>query len=498
MAKAKRRVAVLDFLRLVHWLDGFPLLPRIEPYRRTILTDVLDTPDGSGTGLRYNLALLGRAKKNAKSLDLVLAALFACLANDSPLGNEAYIVATDEGQARDDLQLAKKLVAVSPQLAARLHVREKSLHRKDGRGFVMVLPGGDVQGSHGKSYRFCGLDEIHTQRTWDLLEAMQLDPHRPDAQQWITSYASIYHRPGIPLFDLLAQGKRGDDRRMYLSWYGADWSSDPAARALDPERRANPSIASFAPGYLAQQQRRLPSHVFRRLHLNLPGLPAGAAFAAEAVTDAITRGQRVRPPQPGVVYVAFVDPSGGSSDAFTLGIGHAEPDGRGVLDGVWDQGAATPFNPRVAVGRFAAVLKQYGISQVFGDRYGGETFVQDFASYGISYIVSAASASDLYAAFEPVLNAGLVALVDDAMVEQQLLGLIWKGGKIAHPSGEHDDHANAAVGACLAALEFGAAEPVDTAMTDDEAAALARVFTHPGQFGVDPDDLFDPARSPYP
>ena len=34
--------------------------------RRRILTDVLDTPDDAG-GLRYNLALLGRAKKNAKT-----------------------------------------------------------------------------------------------------------------------------------------------------------------------------------------------------------------------------------------------------------------------------------------------------------------------------------------------------------------------------------------------------------------------------------------------
>jgi hypothetical protein len=78
VTRAKRRIPVLDFLRLVHWLDGTPILPRIEAYRRRILTDVLDTPDDAG-GLRYNLALLGRAKKNAKSLDLVLAALFAWL-----------------------------------------------------------------------------------------------------------------------------------------------------------------------------------------------------------------------------------------------------------------------------------------------------------------------------------------------------------------------------------------------------------------------------------
>jgi hypothetical protein len=343
----KRRL-VLDFLKLVHWLDGTPILPRIEAYRRRILSDVLDTPDAAG-GLKFNLALLGRAKKNAKSLDLVLAALFSCLANDSPLGNEAYIVATDEGQARDDLQLAKKLVQASPHLAARLHVRDKSLHRKDGRGFVIVLPGQDVAGSHGKSYRFCGLDEIHTQRTWDLLESLQLDPHRPDAQMWITSYASIYHRPGIPLFDLLAQGKAGDDPKMYLSWYGADFSTDSRAQALDPEHRANPSIASFAVTYLAQQRRRLPAHVYRRLHLNLPGLPQGSAFTAEAIMDAVARGVRVRPPEPGVVYHAFIDPAGGGNDAMTCGISYQDPEGRAVLARVLDQGQAPPFDPRSAI-----------------------------------------------------------------------------------------------------------------------------------------------------
>jgi len=495
VTRAKRRIPVLDFLKLVHWLDGTPILPRVEVYRRRILTDVLDTPDDAG-GLRYNLALLGRAKKNAKSLDLVLAALFACFANDSALGNECYVIASDEGQARDDLQLAKKLVAVSPHLKARCRVLDKSLVRTDGRGFVMILPGQDVAGSHGKSYRFCGLDEIHTQRDWGLLEAMQLDPHRPDAQQWITSYASIYHRPGIPLFDLLAQGKRGDDPRFYLSWYGADWSTDPTAQALDPEHRANPSIASFTTGYLAQQQRRLPSHVYRRLHLNLPGLPAGAAFTAEMIGDAITRGIRVRPPVAGVVYYAFLDPSGGSNDAMTLGISHRDDDGRGVLDGVWDQGAATPFNPRHAVGRFAGILKQYGIAQVVGDKYAGETFITDFAGYGIDYIVSALAASDLYAAVEPHLNAGQVMLVDDGMVEQQLLGLIWKGTKITHPGGEHDDHANAAAGAVLLALQdLG---DVDTTMTDAEAVALRRMFSHPGELSIDADDVvgnfLDPAR----
>ena len=42
--------------------------------------------------------------------------------------------------------------------------------------------------------------------------------HRPDAQLWITSYASIFHRPGVPLIDLCRIGRAGDDPRMLFSW----------------------------------------------------------------------------------------------------------------------------------------------------------------------------------------------------------------------------------------------------------------------------------------
>ena len=69
---ARPRTCVLDFLALVNWLDRTPILPHIEPYRRRSLSDVLDTFTDDGR-VQYNLALLGRGKKNAKSLDLVLA-----------------------------------------------------------------------------------------------------------------------------------------------------------------------------------------------------------------------------------------------------------------------------------------------------------------------------------------------------------------------------------------------------------------------------------------
>ncbi|HMH50126.1 MAG TPA: hypothetical protein VK548_07830 [Candidatus Acidoferrum sp.] len=437
------RLTSVEFFRSLKWIDRRPLV--IEPYRQALFTQALDEYlDGR---LRYNLILSGRAKKNWKSADLVLAALFALLANDSPGGNLCYLLANDEDQAADDLTLAKKLIEANPLLASRLVVKAKTIERADGKGFLMILPAGDIAGSHGKTARFIGWDEIHGYKTWDILEALQPDPTRLDAQQWITSYASIYHRPGVPLFDLCHQGRAGADPRMLFSWYGADHTTDPAFADADPETRANPSRGTWADAeYLEQQQRRLPAHKFRRLHLNLPGLPEGSAFAPEPIMEAVERGVSVRRPEDGMAYKAFVDMSGGSSDDATLAIGYTDADGRAVLARVENQGPPPPFDPRRAVERFVTILREYQVREVEGDKYAGETFVSDFQERGIRYVPAASTKSELYEAFEPVLNGRRVVLLDCPMLEQQLLGLIWRGGKIDHPNGEHDDWANALAG----------------------------------------------------
>ena len=51
-----------------------------------------------------------------------------------------------------------------------------------------------------------------------------------------------------------------------------------AGEDVTPEQRANPSLASWGDdAYLDQQRGRLPTGKYRRLHLNLPGAPDGAA-----------------------------------------------------------------------------------------------------------------------------------------------------------------------------------------------------------------------------
>jgi hypothetical protein len=96
-----------DFFQGLVWLDGKPLMATIEPYRRSIFESVLYTFDPDGR-LRFNLTLCGRAKKNWKTADLILAGLYRLLAWPSPNGNDAFILANDEQQAGDDLRWQKR------------------------------------------------------------------------------------------------------------------------------------------------------------------------------------------------------------------------------------------------------------------------------------------------------------------------------------------------------------------------------------------------------
>jgi hypothetical protein len=454
-----KQMSPLQFFSLLKWVDGQPLLPNVvEPYRQRIFTEALYSFDATGRPV-YNLILCGRAKKNWKTADLVLAALYKLLCWNSTGGNQCYILANDEDQADDDLSLAKKLVeARDPKtlwlkplnqiLNDELVIKQKVIERRDSRGFLEILPAGDVIGSHGKTYLFAGFDEIHGYKTWDILEALAHDPTRHDSVQWITSYASIYHRPGVPLFDLFSRGKTGKDRRMYFSWYAGDYTTDRDCENLPPEEKANPSRKSWGDDdYIATEQGRLPSHKFRRLHLNLPGSPEGSAYSAEKIMDSIDRNVAMRAPEKGIAYQGFVDMSGGSSDDAVVAIAHKDIDGKAILDRIVNQGQRPPFDPAVAVKRFVAVLKEYRISSVVGDAYAGQTFQAQFTNAGITYTVSELSKGEIYEAIEPHFNAGKIILLDVQELESQFLGLVWRSSKIDHANGEHDDWSNAAAGA---------------------------------------------------
>ena len=279
------------------------------------------------------------------------------------------------------------------------------------------------------------------------MEALQPDPTR-ECLQWITSYDTIYDTEGVPLHDLKQIGIAGTDPRMLFSWYSADFCTDPNFANLPPDERANPSMAAWPEGkaYLEQQRRRLPSSRFRRLHHNLPGAPQGAYFDQGIVERAIVAGRQEISPQDGIDYIAFVDMSGGSNDDATLGIAHWTGE-KAVLDALISQDTPTPFNPRLAVARFALMCKRYRCREVHGDAYAGTTFRHDFTDCGIDYIVEKQTRTDLYENLEVALNAGQVELLDIAKLRRELMTIVQRGASLDHMPGQHDDWATSAAGA---------------------------------------------------
>jgi hypothetical protein len=423
------------------------LLPGQKPYRREIFTKALDQVDANGRPI-FSMVLAGRAKKNWKSADLILAALYKLCIPHQVQGNDCLILANDEGQANDDLSLAKKLVAINPDLSAELEPLQKEIRRRDGRGSLKILPARDAVGAHGKTAIFTGYDEIHGYKNYDLIEALAPDPTRTAPLTWITSYQTIYNTPGIPLFDLFEAGRAGSDERMLFSWYSGDFCTDPDFAELEPEQRANPSMSSWAEGtgYLEQQKRRLPTHKFRRLHLNMPGAPNGAFLDQGNIISATVNARKFLLFEESIVYHAFVDMSGGSIDDAVLAIAHW--DGKhAILDAIAAQNGSPPFDPRAAVIKFANLLRQYNCTVVTGDSYAGHTFALDFESQGIRYRKSGKDKTAIYEAFEPRLNAGEVELLDVAKLREQLMCLVVRGRNIDHEPGGHDDWANAACGA---------------------------------------------------
>jgi hypothetical protein len=149
----------------------------------------------------------------------------------------------------------------------------------------------------------------------------------------------------------------------------------------------------------------------------------------------------------------FVDPSGGSSDGFTLAIAHREPDGFLVLDYLRETRA--PFQPECVVAEFCQTLMSYRVGRVVGDRYAGEWPREQFSKRNIEYIPSERVKSDIYRDVLPLLNSRRVQLLDDRRIISQFHGLerrTARGGKdsVDHGPGHHDV-ANAVAGAIVLA-----------------------------------------------
>lgn len=243
---------------------------------------------------------------------------------------------------------------------------------------------------------------------------------------------------------------------LYESWK-KHWGQDGARvlywRASTQEMNPSADAEEIAEAY-AEDPARARAEYGGEFRADLESL-----FTVELVESLIERGayeRRYIPPTGDTHrarYVGFVDPSGGRSDSFGLGIAHAEG-GKVVLDVLRE--IVPPFSPAEATAEFCEVLKRYGLREVTGDSYAAQYSAELFEKNGIKYIPCDRTRSELYLEMVPMMMSARVTLLDHRKMVNQFCALERRTGRNAdvvdHGPGGHDDVSNAAAGCLVLAM----------------------------------------------
>ena len=223
-----------------------------------------------------------------------------------------------------------------------------------------------------------------------------------------------------------------------------DKDDDPVLYWKAPSRTMNPTLRqSVVDKALNRDRSRGAAEFLAEFRSDVEAFITLEAIEMNTVPNRIEL-----PPVEGVTYQAFVDPSGGARDGFTLGIGHRE-DNVAVLDAVRE--TRPPFSPDAVTKEFSTLLKTYGCRTVTGDRYAGQWPRERFQEHGVTYETSQRTKSEIYLALLPELNSNRVELLDNHRLAGELVSLerrTARGGRdsVDHPPSGRDDLCNAAAG----------------------------------------------------
>jgi len=424
-------------------LDG---LPPADAQQREIAKMILGRPWGSDLeGQRRVVALIMGADsgKSVMAAELLVhRALYGSLAGLRP-GQVpvALLVAPDVRLASIPLDYARGIVQTSAQLRAELDGEpgpgQPIRFRRGSR--IEVLPataGGSAV--RGRRYLAAVLEEVAffrdaSYRVNDQAIVRAILPRLLSGGQ-LLAISTPWRKQGW-LWDLFRR-EHGKCLRSIV------------AQAPTAVMRPNRSLAKLEED-LADDPEAIATELEAQFLDNVTDL--FSEWSIEAVTVA---GREGLAPQPGLHYIAFADPSGGSSDSFGLAVAHLK-DTRSVVDvtRAWEP----PFRPTEVVREIADVLRSYRIAKVTGDRYAGEWPREAFAKEGIHYDVAERTKSELYLEMLPAVNSGRVELLDLEEVKGQLRRLERRRGpsgkdRVDHPPRGHDDLANAVAGVVVELL----------------------------------------------
>lgn len=431
-------------------LFGLELLEQdVELYRQC--TGRSDTPSG------FTEAWLCCGRRGGKSFVLsVIAVYLACFKDWQPYlqrGERATIaiLAKDRAQCQTIFRYIVELIQGVPMLAPLIQRQTAELIELSN-GVNIEISTASFRTIRGRTICAALCDEI---AFWSdegsNPDAAVLSAIRPAMGTipgaMLLCASSPYARRGA-LYDAHRR-YFGEDGSDVLIWQAGTRTMNPSfsQRIIDDAMEKDPADASAE--YLAQFRSDLESYVDR-----------------DVVMSLVASGSLELPPVAGVQYHGFVDPAGGSgSDSMAMAVAHKQGD-LIVLDCVRE--VRPGFSPQDVVREFSAVFKSYGITRIVGDAWGGGFVREPFAP--LEYVLSKQNRSEIYRDGLALLNSRVVQLLDHSVLISQLCNLERRTGStrdnIDHPKGQHDDVANAGMGAILLAATADSRKITWTVATD--------------------------------
>jgi hypothetical protein len=381
-------------------------------------------------------------RRGGKSIVSAICVLFiACFRNHSKflapgeVGTVA-IIAADRRQARTILRYVNGFIDLIPMLRAMVTNRTADSISFNNDTVIEIHT---CSFRSPRGYRLIAVvgDEI---AFWMNTE----NSSNPDREIIAAVRPGLATTPGALLLCISSPyAKRGMLWEMHRKHYGKD--DDPVLVWQATTRDMNPTV----PQEIIDQAMEEDPDAARAEYLAEFRSDIEAFVSRDIIDSLVIPGRQGLPPVRGIQYVAFIDPSGGSADSMTLAIAH-EKDGLITVDCILEK--RPPFSPEGVAREFADTLNEYRVSEMTGDRYGGEWPREQFRRFGISYKLADKTKSELYQAMLPTLNSGQVELPENKRLIHQLCNLerrTARGGRdsIDHSQGQHDDLANAVAGA---------------------------------------------------
>jgi hypothetical protein len=382
--------------------------------------------------------LAGRRSGKSK-ISAALACYLALLADGRKRltkGEEGFVIvlAPSRQQARIIHRYVKGYIEASPLLAAQVVGMTSDEVRLSG-GVTIACHANSYRTVRGTTLLGAIFDEVAYWRseesaTPDLETARAVAPALSTVGGMMVGISSPYRRLG-----LLAN--------KYRDFYGK--SNDDALVLQSPTELFNPTIdRSIVAAAHVDDPESARSEWDAEFRSDLNSL-----LDDQTIDAAIDRSRPLElPPQPGQKYFAHTDPSGGRHDAYTCCIGHRSG-GQLVVDAI--RGIRSPSDPAASTAELAKLLKDYGVTEIVGDRFSGNWVSGAWADNGIIYKQSELTASELYLEVVPQFARGVVSIPDHPRLIRELRLLerrTHRSGKdsVSHPSHGSDDHANALAG----------------------------------------------------